>query len=199
MEDIYNMLGRIPKSDALKLLRKISPDLLASERLAYFLFNKDKEHFIETLLSGKYNLQDIKGDCDVYGFEQKRVKILDQMSGKKVDWEIVHLESESIINKFEGNEFYSEYYNLYKQVRKTDIFSEKISKRYLYLVTKNNLFVYFILMEEYTSFERENLDKVIGKIKRDPYYRAVYDKVYYILEKMQKNVLMLLMLQIFLK
>ncbi len=158
VEDIYNMLGRIPKSDALKLLRKISPDLLASERLAYFLFNKDKEHFIETLLSGKYNLQDIKGDCDVYGFEQKRVKILDQMSGKKVDWEIVHLESESIINKFEGNEFYSEYYNLYKQVRKTDIFSEKISKRYLYLVTKNNLFVYFILMEEYTSFERENLD-----------------------------------------
>lgn len=123
VEDIYNMLGRIPKSDALKLLRKISPDLLASERLAYFLFNKDKEHFIETLLSGKYNLQDIKGDCDVYGFEQKRVKILDQMSGKKVDWEIVHLESESIINKFEGNEFYSEYYNLYKQVRKTDIFS----------------------------------------------------------------------------
>lgn len=178
VEDIYNMLGRIPKSDALKLLRKISPDLLASERLAYFLFNKDKEHFIETLLSGKYNLQDIKGDCDVYGFEQKRVKILDQMSGKKVDWEIVHLESESIINKFEGNEFYSEYYNLYKQVRKTDIFSEKISKRYLYLVTKNNLFVYFILMEEYTSFERENLDKVIGKIKRDPYYRTVYDKVY---------------------
>ena len=68
-------------------------------------------------------MQDIKGDCDVYGFEQKRVKILDQMSGKKVDWEIVHLESESIINKFEGNEFYSEYYNLYKQVRKTDIFS----------------------------------------------------------------------------
>lgn len=83
VEDIYNMLGRIPKSDALKLLRKISPDLLASERLAYFLFNKDKEHFIETLLSGKYNLQDIKGDCDVYGFEQKRVKILDQMSGKR--------------------------------------------------------------------------------------------------------------------
>ncbi len=200
VEDIYNMLGRIPKSDALKLLRKISPDLLASERLAYFLFNKDKEHFIETLLSGKYNLQDIKGDCDVYGFEQKRVKILDQMSGKKVDWEIVHLESESIINKFEGNEFYSEYYNLYKQVRKTDIFSEKISKRYLYLVTKNNLFVYFILMEEYTSFERENLDKVIGKIKRDPYYKRYMIRfTLYILEKMQKNVLMLLMLQIFLK
>ena len=45
VEDIYNMLGRIPKSDALKLLRKISPDLLASERLAYFSNHEQSDRY----------------------------------------------------------------------------------------------------------------------------------------------------------
>lgn len=183
MEDIYNILRQTPKSNTQKLLREISPDLPSSEYLIHLLYISDKENFIKTLLNGNYNLQKIKEFCDIYGFRLQALKKLDQISEKREDREMAFFESEKIINEHIKNGYPNELIKILNLLIKGDISQIKISIKYIYSATKCILYFYFALMKEYTSYEKKILDKIIKRIKRNPYYKKVYDKIYSIYQK----------------
>lgn len=183
IDDIYNILKEMPQSDVMKLLRKISPDYPSSESLALFFNNNDKKHFRETLLNENYNLQELKEICDYYVFRIQNFKMLEQISDKKTDREMVMLKAENIINDLSENKDYRTITDLLKQIKEVDIFEEKISQKKLYHYAKGILYLYFIFMDKYTTFEEKNLNKYIKKIKRDPYCRKVYDKIYSMYQK----------------
>lgn len=183
MEDIYNILRQTPKSKTQKLLREISPDLPSSEYLVHLLYISDKENFIKTLLNGNYNLQKIKEFCDIYGFKLQALKKLYKISEKREDQEMSFFESERIINEHIKNGNSDGLIRILNQLIKSDNSKIKISIKDIYSVTKCILYLYFILMKEYTSYEKKILDKIIKRIKRNPYYKKVYDKIYSIYQK----------------
>ncbi len=183
MEDIYNILKQTPKSKTQKLLREISPDLPSSEHIIHLLYTSDKENFIKALLNGGYNLQIIKEFCDIYGFKIQNLKKRDQMFSKERDGDILMFESERIINEHIKNGNSDGLIRILNQLIKSDNSKIKISIKDIYSVTKCILYLYFILMKEYTSYEKKILDKIIKRIKRNPYYKKVYDKIYSIYQK----------------
>lgn len=183
MEDIYNILRQTPKSQTQKLLREISPDLPSSEHIIHLLYTSDKENFIKALLNESYNLQKIKEFCDIYGFRIQTQKRIDQMSSKERDEEILMFESERIINEHIKNGNSDELIRISNQSRKINVSKTKISTKDIYSMTKYVLSFHFMLMKEYTTYEKKVLDKLIKRIKRNPYYKKVYDKIYSIYQK----------------
>lgn len=181
-DDIYNILKQLPKSNVIKLLREISPDFPSSEYLVHFFFNNDKEHFRETLLNGNYQLQEVKEFCDCYAFRIRDLKLAGLVSGKKADRKIVITEVENIVNKFSEGKIHR-IANLFKQINEGDIFGTKMSLNNLYYYAKSILYLYFYYMNEYTTFEKEILDRYVKKIKRDPYCEKVYDKISFVYQK----------------
>lgn len=183
MEDIYNILRQTPKFKTQKLLREISPDLPSSEHIIHLLYTNDKENFIKILLNGNYNLQKIKEFCDIYGFRLQTLKRLDQISSIKKDREIEMFEVERIKNEHIKNGHFDVLIRIFSQLITIDIYKTKISTKDIYLLTKYILLFHFMLTKEYTTYEKQILDKIIKRIKRNPYYKKVYDKIYSIYKK----------------
>lgn len=183
MEDIYNLLRQIPKSETKKLLREISPDLPKGEYLIHLLYTNDKENFIKTLFNGNYNLHYIKEFCDIYGYKIQIMKNMDEFPKRCPDKEVLIQKTERILNEHIKNGKADELIRIYSHVMRGNVTKKEISKKDIYSLTKYTLITHFLLMNEYTSFEKKVLKKFITRINHNPYYKKVYDKIYSIYQK----------------
>lgn len=181
IDDIYNLLKQTPKSITQKKLRETSPDLLRGEHLIHVFYTSDKENFIRTLLNGDYNLQIIKEFCNIYGNKIQKQRLWDKLSGRWIDNnEVLEFEAERNINEYIKIGKLNALVKILNQLIKGNT---KVSKRDMYSLTRSSFILHFLLMDEYTSFEKKVVDRIIKRINRKPYYKKVYDKIYSIYQK----------------
>lgn len=181
IDDIYSILRQTPKSETKKLLREISPDLHKGEYLIHLLYTSDKENFIKTLLNGNYNLHDIKEFCDICSYEIYQQELWDKLTKRWIgNNEVLEFQAESIIKEYIKNGKLNSLVRIINQFIKGDI---NVSRKDMYLLTRSSFMLHFLMMNEYTTFEKKVIDKIIKRNNRKPNYKKVYDKIYSIYQK----------------